>query len=104
MVTWTKMMRAVMSERFMTARKAKRVELINLLKIRKKIAAKEMKLFAPRKYEGRPNYSASCWGRMLTNDRVKDPTDRKGGKLCRRRFRVPYPIFEKLVTTTRNAK
>jgi hypothetical protein len=42
MVTWAKMMRAVMSDRLVTARKGKRVELINLQKTRKKIAAKDV--------------------------------------------------------------
>ena len=53
------------------------------------------------RWEGRPNYMMSTWGRMLQSERVTDPTDRKGGKLFRRRFRVPYPIFLQLVQTAR---
>lgn len=41
---------------------------------------------------------------MLVNPRIQDPDDRKGGKLFRRRFRVPYPLFEDLVVTTREFK
>ena len=96
-------MRVAEADKFMSKRKARRKELIKLAKIQRKEVVKEKKMFAPRVYEGRPNYSASCWGRMLTNDRIRDPTDRKGGKLFRRRFRVPFPIFEQLVETTRKA-
>ena len=64
-------------------------------------AKKQKKIFWPRKFEGIPNYDASDWGRMLKNDRMKDPLDRKGGKLSRRRFRVPYPVYIKLVEMTR---
>ena len=38
---------------------------------------------------------------MLQSERVTDPTDRKGGKLFQRRFRVPYPIFLQLVQMAR---
>jgi hypothetical protein len=57
----------------------------------------------PKKYEGKIDYDFSCWDRMLVNDRVKDPGDRKGGKLFRRRFRVPWPLCEQLVTITRES-
>jgi hypothetical protein len=43
-------------------------------------------VFWPRKWEGRPPYEMSPWGRMLRDCRTKDPSDRKGGKLFRRRF------------------
>ena len=61
----------------------------------------EIKERRQRKWEGRPNYMESTWGRMLRSDRINDPTDRKGGKLFRRRFRVPYPIYLQLVDITR---
>ena len=38
---------------------------------------------------------------MLQSNRINDPTDRKGGKLFRRRFRVPYPIYLQIVDTNR---
>ena len=57
--------------------------------------------FRTRRWEGRPPYEMSCWGRMLVHPRTKDPTDSKGGVLFRRRFRVPYPLFERLVAVTR---
>ena len=59
------------------------------------------KVFQQRIHERRPKYMESTWGRILTNPRFKDPSDRRGGKLFRRRFRVPYPMFEKLVEITR---
>ena len=68
------------------------------------VAEDEKRIYRQRKYEERPDYMSSVWGRMLLNDRVKDPSDRKGGKLFRRRFRVPFPLFEELVQTTRDSK
>ena len=43
------------------------------------IAEDEKRIYRQRKYEERPDYMSSVWGRMLLNDRVKDPSDRKGG-------------------------
>ena len=57
--------------------------------------------FKPRKFQGRPPYETSTWGYMLSNPRSQDPTDRKGGQLFRRRFRVPFPIFLDIVKKTR---
>lgn len=53
-------------------------------------------VYRHRKWEERPPYHMSPWGRMLVHPRTKDPTDRKGGKLFRRRFRVPFPLFERI--------
>jgi hypothetical protein len=64
----------------------------------------QIRIFRQRKYEKRPDYKSSVWGRMLVNPRIQDPDDRKGGKLFRRRFRVPYPLFEDLVSTTRGSR
>jgi hypothetical protein len=50
----------------------------------------------------RPDYWQSVWGRMLLTDAVRDAGARKGGKRFRRRFRVPFPIFEQLVTMVRS--
>ena len=57
-----------------------------------------------RRWEGRPNYIMSTWDRRLQSERVTDPNDRKGGKLFRRRFRVPYPIFLQLVQLARASR
>ena len=97
------MMRVMASYQSMTAREARRQEAREMEKERRQLVAKEMKIFRPRKYEGKPNYLASTWGRLLFNARIRDPTDKKGGKLFRRRFCVPYPLFEHLVEMTRNS-
>jgi hypothetical protein len=39
---------------------------------------------------------------MLVNSRTKDPSDPKGGKLFCLRFRVPFPLFQRLVDMTRD--
>ena len=89
--------------KFMSERKKRRLDLMMVAKGKKAEAKKQMKIFRPRRVEDQPNYAASDWGRMLKNDRIKDPLDRKGGKLFRRRFRVPYPIFIRLVQITRDS-
>ena len=61
----------------------------------------EIKVIEEIKERRQRNYMASTWGRMLQSNRINDPTDRKGGKLFRRRFRVPYPIYLQIVDTTR---
>ena len=58
----------------------------------------KMKIFRIRKSE---EYEYSTWGRMLRNPRTRDPGDRKGGVLFRLRFRVPFPLFERIVALTR---
>ena len=54
------------------------------------------KIFQQRISERRPNYMESTWGIILTNHRLKDPSDRKGGKLFRGRFRVPFQCLKNL--------
>ena len=100
---FTKAMFTAASSTFMKSRAKKRAILRYEEKQRQSIGRIQTRLFMPRKYEGRENYDYSCWGRMVVNDRMKDPGDRKGGKLFRRRFRVPYPLFEQLVAMTRDA-
>ena len=63
---------------------------------------KAVPVFRTRKWEGRPPYELSCWGRMLVHPRTRDPTDRKGGVLFRTRFRVPFPLYGRLVEMTRS--
>ena len=72
--------------------------------IAKKLDKVKLRLFVPRKVEPRPIYSNSTWGQMLINPRVKDPADKKGGVLFRRRFRIPYPMFEQIVQLVRKKK
>jgi hypothetical protein len=81
----------------MKSRAVRRALLRSEIKERIQEGRIQTRLFMPRKYEGKIDYDFSCWGRMLVNDRMKDPGDRKGGKLFRRRFRVPWPLFEQLV-------
>ena len=44
----------------------------------------------------------SCCGRMLVDPRSKDPGNRKGGVFFRRRFRVPFPLYERILELTRS--
>jgi Plant transposon protein len=97
---FTKDIMVVSTRRFMKARAVRRAILRSEIKERIQEGSIQTRLFMPRKYEGVIDYDYSTWGRMLVNDRIKDPGDRKGGKLFRRRFRVPYPLFEQLVAIT----
>ena len=54
-----------------------------------------------RRWEDRPPYEMSCWGRMLVHPRTQDPTDRKGGVLFRTRLRGPFPLYKRLVEMAR---
>ena len=67
----------------------------------KPIEVKRRRTFAQRKFQGRPPYEKSTWGLILSNPRSQDPTDRKGGQLFRRRFRIPFPVFQEIVKMTR---
>jgi hypothetical protein len=87
--------------KWFSKRKLRREQIRAEKKARGAIGKIRTYIFRPRRSEERPNYLASTWGRMLNNDRTKDPTDRKGGVLFRRRFRVPYPIFLKIVDMAR---
>ena len=71
-------------------RRAKRLAEIKVIE--------EINVRRQRHLEGRPNYMASTWGRMLQSNRIND---RKGGKLFRRRFRVLYPINLQIFDITR---
>ena len=65
--------------KFMSERNKRRLDLMMVAKGKKAEAKKQMKIFRPRRVENQPNYAASDWERMLKNDRIKDPLDRKGG-------------------------
>ena len=47
--------------------------------------------------EPRPQYWDSTWGRMLKDPNLEDPNSRVA-KLFRRRFRIPYSVFEFIVS------
>ena len=38
---------------------------------------------------------------MLANSRSQDPSDKKGGQLYRRRFRVPFPVYLEILAMMR---
>ena len=46
------------------------------------------------------NYQESNWAQMLQLGRCQDPSS-KDGKLFRRRFRIPYPLFLEIVEVVR---
>ena len=52
------------------------------------------------KYKSNPieHYEDSAWARFLRRPDIKDPGT-KDGKLFRRRFRVPYPVFVDICRT-----
>lgn len=103
---FTKALLTSCSMRFMkevSARNKRRLLERYETKVRQREGRIQTRLFMPRKYEGKVPYEYSTWGRMLLNERIKDPADRKGGKLFRLRFRVPYPLFEKMVEMTRES-
>lgn len=66
------------------------------------IRLKDPNVFRHRKWERRPPYEMSCWGRMLVDPRSKDSGDRKGGVLFWRRLRVPFPLYERILELTRS--
>ena len=46
-------------------------------------------------------FSETVWGRLISDESVKVATS-ASGKVFRRRFRVPYPVFEFLVKITKD--
>lgn len=58
--------------------------------------AKRRPIKKSRSQHARPHYTQSCWYLMLQEPTISDP-DSRIGKLFRRRFRVPYSIFQRLV-------
>ena len=79
-------------------RRMRRKRHLLLLAIQQKV--KKRLPFRRRKCGARPSYLASNWAQMLLQRQCEDPSS-KAGKLFRRRFRVPYPIFANIVTITR---
>lgn len=64
---------------------------------------REGKEFRNRESKRRPDYSKSPWAIMLQNPNIKDP-DSSEGRHFRRRFRIPYPIYEILLELVRSRK
>ena len=62
---------------------------------------KQPTVYRHRRWEGCPPYDMSSWGRMLVNPRTQDSIDWKGGILFRRRFRLPFPLFQRSTDMTR---
>ena len=61
----------------------------------------KQKSFSRRNSKRRPDYQNSPWAKLLReSDAIRDPETVEGG-LFRRRFRVPYPIFEVIVQIVR---
>ena len=73
---------------------------------RKKKAVKSIQQYRKRRYIPRTpkvlkKYQESNWSKMLQLGRCQDPSS-KDGKLFRRRFRIPYPLFLEIVEVVRN--
>jgi hypothetical protein len=65
----------------------------------RRLIIKKIKFVKKRAKYKRADFKESCWYRLyLDQDHIsyRDPTS-KEGKLFRRRFRVPYPIFSRIV-------
>ena len=58
-------------------------------------------VFRNRNTQQRMNYGKTPYAIMLENENVKDPTTREG-QYFRRRFRIPFPIYERLVAVVRD--
>lgn len=89
-----------------TRMKKRRAELAAQFKeaiVQSEVLLKKKRDFSGRRFERRPDYDKSTWGLMLLNPRFKDPGDKKGGQLFRRRFRVPFPVFEEILGMTRSS-
>lgn len=67
------------------------------------LSVKSKRIFSQRRFERRPNYDQSTWGLMLANPRSQDPSDKKGGQLFRRRFRVPFSVYLEVLAMTRTS-
>jgi hypothetical protein len=49
-----------------------------------------------------PNLWETGWGRLLLSDAIKDP-DSYEAKIFRKRFRLPYPLFQRFVAECKQA-
>lgn len=73
----------------------KRLVLLAYKKWKKKSRDRNCKPKRHRRSKPPVNYLTSVWWEMLQDPRIKDPKSDEG-KLFRRRFRVPFPVFERL--------
>ena len=51
----------------------------------------------------KPKYGESNWAKLLLQRHCEDPATR-AGKLFRRRFRVPFPVFADILKITKEKK
>ena len=66
-----------------------------------KTQKEKKKGFCRRNSKPRPDYRNAPWAKLLVeNIAIRDP-DTSEGQLFRRRFRVPFPIFEIIVSIVR---
>ena len=79
----------------------RRKKLRKVIEEEEEVRIRQPSFYRHRRWEDRPPYGMSCWGRMLVNPRTQDPTDCKSGVLFRRRFWVPFPLFQRLTEMTR---
>jgi hypothetical protein len=84
------------------------IDITNKMRARRNKRLRAMDVGAPseapyrtRTVYPRPDYWSSEWGRELRTRRWENPADKKGGKRFRRRFRVPYPVFQEIVNICR---
>jgi len=61
---------------------------------------KKKKRFRNRNRKKKKNFTNVPWAQMLSDPLTQDPTTREG-KFFRRRFRIPYPIFLRIVDVVR---
>ena len=59
------------------------------------------RIFRSRRFYMRRDPKTSIFWEYITDERYKDPESR-WGKIFRRRFRVPYPMFTKIVEIVRS--
>ncbi len=63
------------------------------IKARKKQKSRKGMKYKPRTYY---DYNTSAWALFMKREGVSDPTH-KNGKLFRRRFRLPYPVYQEIL-------
>jgi len=62
----------------------------------KKTLTEENSIKRRRRYPDTVTFEETTWGKLIAHPDVRDPTT-KLGKIFRRRFRLPFPLFEHLV-------
>ena len=49
-----------------------------------------------RKFEATVDYDQTKWGKLYMSESTRNPSSREG-KLSRRRFRLPFPVFNEVI-------